>query len=165
MLVVLANHHIPGPGEDVSGARPSKAKGWYWRALLVNFVQLELLWQPQGFGFACFTSRFSICLPGTCLSRKASSGGSLEHFSFIGGMCCGTRMDSGWYSIKSSFAVANRDRDIFLQAPIEVLSDAILSALVMYPLLGSSMMGAFWYNFFAATGEYFITQICEHRAG
>ena len=29
------------------------------------------------------------------------------------------------------------------------------SALILYPLLGCSLMGAFWYNFFAATGEYF----------
>ena len=43
----------------------------------------------------------------------------------------------------------------FYKHPIEALSDAILSALVLYPLLGCSMMGAFWYNFFAATGEYF----------
>ena len=38
---------------------------------------------------------------------------------------------------------------------IEILSDAILSALILYPLLGCSLMGAFWFNFFAATGEYF----------
>jgi sterol desaturase/sphingolipid hydroxylase (fatty acid hydroxylase superfamily) len=43
----------------------------------------------------------------------------------------------------------------FYKHPVEALSDAILSALVLYPLLGCSMMGAFWYNFFAATGEYF----------
>ncbi len=43
----------------------------------------------------------------------------------------------------------------FYKHPIEILSDAILSAAVLYPLLGASMMGAFWYNFFAATGEYF----------
>ena len=43
----------------------------------------------------------------------------------------------------------------FYKHPVEILSDALLSALVLYPLLGCSMMGAFWYNFFAATGEYF----------
>lgn len=43
----------------------------------------------------------------------------------------------------------------FYKHPLEILSDAILSALVLYPLLGCSLMGAFWYNFFAATGEYF----------
>jgi sterol desaturase/sphingolipid hydroxylase (fatty acid hydroxylase superfamily) len=39
--------------------------------------------------------------------------------------------------------------------PIEIMSDAILTALVLYPLLGCLMMGAFWYNLFAATDEYF----------
>jgi hypothetical protein len=40
----------------------------------------------------------------------------------------------------------------FYKHPIEILSDAILSAVVLYPLLGSSLMGLFWYNFFAGTG-------------
>jgi sterol desaturase/sphingolipid hydroxylase (fatty acid hydroxylase superfamily) len=31
----------------------------------------------------------------------------------------------------------------------------MLAALVLYPLLGVSLEGAFWNNFFAATGEYF----------
>ena len=43
----------------------------------------------------------------------------------------------------------------FYKHPVEILSDALLSAVVLYPVLGCSMMGAFWYNFFAATGEYF----------
>ena len=43
----------------------------------------------------------------------------------------------------------------FYKHPVEILSAGILSALVLYPLLGCSMMGAFWYNFFGATGEYF----------
>lgn len=42
----------------------------------------------------------------------------------------------------------------FYKHPIEILSDAILSALILYPLLGCSMMGAFWYNCFAGIGEY-----------
>src|SRR6266850_1102045 len=35
----------------------------------------------------------------------------------------------------------------FYKHPLDILSDAILSALVLYPPLGCSMMGAFWYNF------------------
>ena len=42
----------------------------------------------------------------------------------------------------------------FYKHPIEILSDAILSTLILYPLLGCSMMGAFWYNCFAGIGEY-----------
>lgn len=43
----------------------------------------------------------------------------------------------------------------FYKHPLEILSDSLLAALVLYPLLGCSMTGAFWNNFFAATGEYF----------
>jgi sterol desaturase/sphingolipid hydroxylase (fatty acid hydroxylase superfamily) len=43
----------------------------------------------------------------------------------------------------------------FYKHPLEILSDSLLAALVLFPLLGCSMMGAFWFNFFAATGAYF----------
>lgn len=43
----------------------------------------------------------------------------------------------------------------FYKHPVEILSDSFLIALLMYPALGSSLEGAFWLNFFAATGEYF----------
>ncbi|MDI3288770.1 sterol desaturase family protein [Polyangium sp. 15x6] len=43
----------------------------------------------------------------------------------------------------------------FYKHPVEMLSDALLSAAIAYLLLGISLEGAFWFNFFAATGEYF----------
>jgi sterol desaturase/sphingolipid hydroxylase (fatty acid hydroxylase superfamily) len=43
----------------------------------------------------------------------------------------------------------------FYKHSLEILSDSLLGALVLYPLLGVSLQGAFWNNFFAATGEYF----------
>ncbi len=43
----------------------------------------------------------------------------------------------------------------FYKHPLEILSDSLLSALVMYLLLGVSLEGGLWFNFFAATGEYF----------
>lgn len=42
----------------------------------------------------------------------------------------------------------------FYKHPLEILSDSLLGALVLYPLLGVSLEGAFWNNFFAATAEY-----------
>lgn len=30
-----------------------------------------------------------------------------------------------------------------------------MSAVILFPVLGCSVLGGFWYNFFAATGEYF----------
>jgi len=43
----------------------------------------------------------------------------------------------------------------FYKHPVEIMSDALLGAIVLYPLLGVSLEGAFWNNFFAATAEYF----------
>jgi len=43
----------------------------------------------------------------------------------------------------------------FYKHPIEILADSALSAVVLYVLLGTSLQGAFWFNFFAATGEFF----------
>jgi sterol desaturase/sphingolipid hydroxylase (fatty acid hydroxylase superfamily) len=43
----------------------------------------------------------------------------------------------------------------FYKHPVEIFIDAMLAAAIMYPLLGSSLVGAFWFNLFAGTGEYF----------
>lgn len=43
----------------------------------------------------------------------------------------------------------------FYKHPVEILANSLVSATLLFPLLGCSMLGAFWYNFFAATGEYF----------
>jgi sterol desaturase/sphingolipid hydroxylase (fatty acid hydroxylase superfamily) len=133
------------------------SKGWYGRALLINLAQLLI---------TLSTARIWIDLFG---------GFSFFHFSdwnmpltegFVGWFV-GTFFFYWWHRLrhKKGFWVVlhqihhspSRIEAItsFYKHPIEILSDAILSALVLYPLLGCSMMGAFWYNFFAATGEYF----------
>jgi sterol desaturase/sphingolipid hydroxylase (fatty acid hydroxylase superfamily) len=43
----------------------------------------------------------------------------------------------------------------FYKHPVEILSDSVIAAMVLYPLAGVSLDGAFWNNFFAATAEYF----------
>ena len=43
----------------------------------------------------------------------------------------------------------------FYKHPIEILANSMLSAAILFPLLGCSLLGMFWYNVFAATGEYF----------
>lgn len=43
----------------------------------------------------------------------------------------------------------------FYKHPLEILCNSALAAALLYPLLGVSVEGAVWYNFFAATGEYF----------
>jgi sterol desaturase/sphingolipid hydroxylase (fatty acid hydroxylase superfamily) len=43
----------------------------------------------------------------------------------------------------------------FYKHPVEILINSVLSSIIIYQVLGCSLMGAFWFNFFAATGEYF----------
>ena len=43
----------------------------------------------------------------------------------------------------------------FYKHPLEILADSALAAAVLYALLGVSLEGALWFNFFAATGEFF----------
>ena len=43
----------------------------------------------------------------------------------------------------------------FYKHPVEIFVNSLLAAVILFPLLGASLMASFWYNFFAATGEYF----------
>ena len=43
----------------------------------------------------------------------------------------------------------------FYKHPVESLADIALAAAILYLLLGCSLEGALWFNFFAATGEFF----------
>src|SRR5215813_12587005 len=43
----------------------------------------------------------------------------------------------------------------FYKHPVQILTDSALAAAIMYPLLGSSLEDALWFNFFAAAGELF----------
>jgi sterol desaturase/sphingolipid hydroxylase (fatty acid hydroxylase superfamily) len=43
----------------------------------------------------------------------------------------------------------------FYKHPVEIVTDALLAGVVLYLICGVSLEGAFWNNFFAATGEYF----------
>lgn len=43
----------------------------------------------------------------------------------------------------------------FYKHPVEILLNSFITAVVLFPVLGVSLMAGFWYNFFAATGEYF----------
>ena len=43
----------------------------------------------------------------------------------------------------------------FYKHPVEIAVGAFLSAAILFPLLGCSLLAGFWYNFFAAVGEFF----------
>jgi sterol desaturase/sphingolipid hydroxylase (fatty acid hydroxylase superfamily) len=134
------------------GRKLLPSRGWYLRALFVNGVQLLI---------TLATARLWIELFGELSFFKLSAWEMPLAEGFVGWFI-GTFFFYWWHRIrhKKGFWLVfhqihhspSRIETLtsFYKHPIEILSDAVLSAL-----LGCSMMGAFWYNFFAATGEYF----------
>ena len=43
----------------------------------------------------------------------------------------------------------------FYKHPIEIFTNSFITALILFPVLGVSLLASFWYKIFAATGEYF----------
>ena len=43
----------------------------------------------------------------------------------------------------------------FYKHPIEIFVNSLFAALLLFPILGAGLMASFWFNLFAATGEYF----------
>ncbi len=133
------------------------SKGWYGRALWVNLAQLLII---------LVTARLWIQIFGDVSFFKLSAWDMPLAEGFVGWFI-GTFFFYWWHRLRHAkgfwlvfHQVHHSPSRIeiltsFYKHPIEILSDAILSALVLYPLLGCSLMGAFWYNFFGATGEYF----------
>jgi sterol desaturase/sphingolipid hydroxylase (fatty acid hydroxylase superfamily) len=139
------------------GRELPNSKGWYGRALLVNACQLSI---------TLATNRVWI---------KLFGGRSLFHLSTIDlpllegfiGWFVGTFFFYWWHRIRHAngfwqvlHQVHHSPKRIevltsFYKHPLEILADSTLSAVILYVLLGCSLEGAFWFNFFAATGEYF----------
>ena len=142
MLVVFATIIFLVAERAFPGRELPEAKGWYRRALLVNLTQL---------GIILITARLWIHLFGVSVFKLSSwnmplaegfVGWFIGTFFFYWGHVL--RHKNGFWLIfhqvhhsPSRIEVATS----FYKHPLEILSDAILSALVLYPLLGCSMMG------------------------
>ena len=142
-------------------ARPGRqlphSKGWYARAILVTLIQLTI---------TLITARLWIRIFGGLSLFHLSRCDSPLLEGFIGWLT-GTfvfywwhrlRHAKGWWLAFHQIHHSPSRIEVltsFYKHPIEILCDAILSAVILYPLMGCSLLGAFWYNFFAGTGEYF----------
>lgn len=150
MLFLILERMFPG-------RELPNSKGWYGRALLVNLAQLLII---------LATARLWTQIFGDISLFRLSDWDMPLVEGFVGWFI-GTFFFYWWHRLRHAkgfwlvfHQVHHSPSRIeiltsFYKHPVEILSDAILSALVLYPLLGCSMMGAFWYNFFGATGEYF----------
>jgi sterol desaturase/sphingolipid hydroxylase (fatty acid hydroxylase superfamily) len=133
-----------------------KIKNWYYMALIINVIQLII---------TLITARLWIEIFGEISLFKIRNWQSEILQGFFGWLI-GTFFFYWWHRvrhIKGFWLIFHQLHHSpsrieavtsFYKHPIEILADAILSALILYPLLGCSLMGMFWYNCFAGIGEY-----------
>ena len=133
-----------------------KIKNWYYMALIINVIQLII---------TLLTARLWIEIFGEISLFKIRNWQSEILQGFFGWLI-GTFFFYWWHRvrhIKGFWLIFHQLHHSpsrieavtsFYKHPIEILADAILSALILYPLLGCSLMGMFWYNCFAGIGEY-----------
>ena len=131
--------------------------GWYFRALLLNFIQLSITLATGQLWIQIFS--------GPSLLGLHSLGNPLLE-GFIGWFI-GTFVFYWWHRLRhrNGFWIvfhqihhsASRIEVLtsFYKHPVEILANSFLTALILFPLLGVSLVASFWYNVFAATGEYF----------
>jgi sterol desaturase/sphingolipid hydroxylase (fatty acid hydroxylase superfamily) len=139
------------------GRQLPQSEGWYFRAILVTLVQLAI---------TLVTARLWIRIFGDLSLFHLSHWHSPLLEGFVGWLA-GTFVFYWWHRLRHAkgwwlafHQIHHSPSRIelltsFYKHPIEILCDAVLSAIILYPLMGCSLLGAFWYNFFAGTGEYF----------
>lgn len=157
LLIILSTSIFLAWERLAPGRELPHSAGWYARALLINLVQL------------------GITLGTGALWLELFDGGSLLRLvdwdhpvaeGFVGWFV-GTFVFYWWHRIRHLNGIwlvfhqvhhsASRIEVLtsFYKHPLEILVNSLLAAVILYPILGVSLMASFWYNFFAATGEYF----------
>jgi sterol desaturase/sphingolipid hydroxylase (fatty acid hydroxylase superfamily) len=141
----------------VPGRELPNSKNWYARVLFVNALQIGITFGTNKLWFDW--------LSGTSLFHIANW--NMPVLQGFVGWLISTFFFYWWHRIRHAngfwvifHQVHHSPARIealtsFYKHPVEILSDSFLIALLMYPFLGASLEGAFWLNFFAATGEYF----------
>ena len=133
------------------------SKGWYYRALALNLVQLTLTLGTRKIWLATMgdESLFHVRLIGIPYLEGFIAWFVSTFFYYWWHRL--RHVDGFWHVFHQVHHSPSRIEvaTSFYKHPVEILADTVLSAAIAYGLLGISLEGAFWFNFFAATGEYF----------
>ena len=139
------------------GRQLPNSKGWYVRSIAINLIQL---------GITLVTGKLWIAV---------LSGGSLIDLSSVGspilqgfiGWFIGTFVFYWWHRLRHSNGFWTTLHQIhhsasrieiltsFYKHPLEIFTNSFITSLILFPVLGCSLLGSIWYNLFAAIGEYF----------
>lgn len=139
------------------GRELPRSKGWYTRSITINVVQLviTLILGRMWYDIYGESSLFNLASWGNPLLE-----GLVAWFvgTFVFYWWHRLRhVDGFWQVFHQIHHSASRIEILtsFYKHPVEITVGAFLSAAIIFPLLGCSLMASFWYNFFAATGEFF----------
>lgn len=142
---------------SLPGRALPKSKGWYFRSLSVNLTQMVITLLAGKAWIDLFD--------GTRLLNLSSLGNPAVE-GFIGWFV-GTFVFYWWHRLRHRRGLwqvfhqihhsASRIEILtsFYKHPVEILANTIIATIILFPILGVSLMASFWYNLFAATGEYF----------
>ena len=143
--------------ERVLPGRPlPHSNNWYFRALLINFVQL---------GITLSLAKLWADIFGTWSLFRLSAW-DMPIVEGITGWFVGTFVFYWWHRLRHKNGLWKIFHQIhhsparievltsFYKHPVEIAFNSTLTAVILFPILGCSLLATFWYNFFAATGEY-----------
>lgn len=139
------------------GRELPNAPGWYGRAILITLIQVAITLATNKLWLDLFS--------GASLFKLAAWNMPVAE-GFVGWFV-GTFFFYWWHRIRHTNGFWQVFHQIhhspvrieaftsFYKHPLEILVNSALAAAVLYFLLGVSLEGALWFNFFAATGELF----------
>lgn len=139
------------------GRELPKAHGWYVRAVLINLCQIGITFATNGLWVRVFAGKPVFHFANLHMPIAEGFIGWFVGTFFFYWWHRVRHLDAFWQLFHQLHHSPARVEVItsFYKHPIEILSDSALAAAIMYPLLGASLEGALWFNFFAATGEFF----------
>lgn len=157
VLVILATVGFLVWERIMPGRSLPNSKGWYIRSLSINLIQLGITLVTGKLWIEWFSDKSLIQLANL---NAPIFEGLISWFigTFIFYWWHRLRHKDGFWQIFHQIHHSASRIEIltsFYKHPIEIFINTFIAAVILFPLLGVSLLASFWYNFFAATGEYF----------
>lgn len=132
-------------------------KGWYARALLLNFVQVSMM-GIAGLTWNAWFREWTIIDLGDWAHPVLQGFAYWFALTFVFYWWHRLRHANGWWHVFHQIHHSPSRIEVltaFYKHPIEIAFDSALGSFFLYSLAGASGEVGAWYAFFAAAGEFF----------
>ncbi len=133
------------------------APGWYGRAVLVNLIQAAIILRHKPAVGRSNVRRLAVSSGGVAEPGAAGLRRLVRRHILLLLVAPRPPPAGFWVVFHQVHHSPARIEAMtaFYKQPIEILADGALAAGILYLLLGCTLEGALWFNFFAAAGELF----------